>query len=134
MIEKARARGAYDELVVQEISEFMRSMPNTFDAAILVDTFIYFGAIEEPLMAARACLRPRGLLAFTTECLDASAPYRLEPHGRYSHSEPYIREVVAQAGFADITFETRALRCEDGNDVLGHVVLARLRCNTQCPF
>jgi predicted TPR repeat methyltransferase len=125
MIEKAHARGTYDELVVQEISEFMRSRPDTFDVVICVDTFIYFGVIDEPLRAARTCLHPRGLLAFTTECLEDSAPYRLQSHGRYAHSESYIRQTTAQTGFTEVTLETRAIRREHGKDVPGYVVLAQ---------
>ena len=125
MIEKARARGTYDELVVHDISEFMRSRSNAFDAVICVDTFIYFGAIDEPLRTARACLRTDGLIAFTTECLDDVAPYRLEAHGRYSHSQSYILQTASQAGFAVISVETVALRCEDGKDVLGYLVLGQ---------
>lgn len=128
MLEKARARGTYDELVRQELAQFMRSRPACFEVIASADTLIYFGALEEPIAAARACLRPGGFLAFTLERLDpaaSDAPYRLETHGRYSHSETYLRSVLEQAGFVGIDLETRVLRTERGKEVLGHVVSAR---------
>jgi predicted TPR repeat methyltransferase len=125
MVEKARARAVYDELVVEELSQFMRSRPNTFDVVASADTLVYFGALEEPLVAARQCLHPGGILVFTVERLDpavSGGPYRLETHGRYSHAEGYVREVAAGAGFTAITSETQVLRRERGKDVVGHLV------------
>jgi predicted TPR repeat methyltransferase len=130
MVEKARNRGAYDELVVQELSQFMRDHPNTFDVVASADTLVYFGALEEPLAAARQCLRAGGALVFTVERLDPAVcndRYRLEPHGRYSHSEAYVRDVLAGAGFGDITLQTQTLRRERGADAKGHLVLARVK-------
>lgn len=132
MIEKARARGGYDELVVAELCAFMSSRSAAFDAVVSADTLVYFGALEEPLRCARACLRGAGLLLFTVERQepgeDAGASetsYRLETHGRYSHSEGYVRAALAAAGFGGIFIESGVLRRERGSDVAGLVVLAR---------
>jgi predicted TPR repeat methyltransferase len=128
MIDKARARAVYDELIAQELCEFMRQRPNTFDVIASADTLVYFGSLQEPLAAARACLRKGGILVFTLERLDSAActaGYRLEPHGRYSHTEAYVRSTMAGAGFLAITSELHVLRRERGQDVLGHLVLAR---------
>ncbi len=128
MVDKARARTVYDELVVQELSQFMRGVPNAFDVVASADTLVYFGSLEEPLAAARGCLRKGGILVFTVERLDpalCSDPYRLEPHGRYSHSEAYVRDTALRAGFVTATSESHVLRRERGQDVVGHLVLAR---------
>jgi predicted TPR repeat methyltransferase len=128
MVDKAHARAVYDQLVVQELSQFMRDRPNTFDVVACADTLVYFGALEEPLGAAWDCLHEGGILVFTLERLDTALsgePYRLEPHGRYSHSVTYVREAVARAGFVSITSEEHVLRRERGHDVAGHLVLAR---------
>jgi predicted TPR repeat methyltransferase len=128
MVDKARARAVYDELVVEELSQFMRGRPNTFDVVASADTLVYFGSLEEPLEAARQCLRNGGILVFTVERLDpgvSGEPFLLEPHGRYSHSGTYVREAASRAGFVTITSETHVLRRERGQDVAGHLVLAR---------
>jgi predicted TPR repeat methyltransferase len=126
MIEKARACAAYDQLIVQEISEFMTARPASFDVVVCIDTFIYFGELQEPMNAARRCLRSGGLLAFTAERLEDETPYRLEPHGRYRHSADYIRSAAAAAGFSDLLLETHALRRERGAEVRCHVGFARV--------
>ncbi|MGH9300126.1 MAG: tetratricopeptide repeat protein, partial [Acidimicrobiales bacterium] len=132
MIEKARARGGYDELSVEELCAFMSSRPDTFDVVISADTLVYFGALEEPLRAARTCLRRPGLLIFTVERRDTGRdsgsgdrPYRLETHGRYSHSEEYVGTVLEAAGFGGISIERGVLRRERGSEVMGLIVLAR---------
>ena len=131
MIGKARARGGYDELVVEELCAFMSSRPGSFDVVISADTLVYFGALEEPLRGARSCLRDGGLLIFTVEHWDhggdsgsSESSYRLETHGRYGHSEGYVRSVLKAAGFGGISIERGVLRRERGSDVMGLVVLA----------
>jgi predicted TPR repeat methyltransferase len=127
MIEKARERGIYQTLVVQELTGFMRSRPSAFDVVISADTLVYFGALDEALSAAYACLRRPGVLAFTAERLEpgpAGERHRLEPHGRYSHSEAYLRESLAAVGFTAVELTPEILRRERGEEVRGHVVLA----------
>ena len=127
MTEKAKARGLYNELVVQELVDFMRSRPAAFDAIISADTLVYFGALDAPMAVAYECLRSPGVLAFTVERLDAvpSEGYRLEPHGRYSHSAGYVRGVLTAAGFTAVSLTEETLRRERGAEVNGYVVVAR---------
>jgi predicted TPR repeat methyltransferase len=127
MIERARVRECYDDLVVAELSAFMQSRVGEFDAIVSADTLVYFGALEDPLNAARIALREQGVLVFTVEALPAAAPhdYRLEAHGRYAHSEPYVRNALAAAGFIATGFEAATLREESGEPVSGAVVTAR---------
>jgi predicted TPR repeat methyltransferase len=132
MLEKARARGGYDELIVEELCAFMNARSGHFDVVISADTLVYFGALEEPLQGARCCLRRSGLLIFTVERGDPGQEsgagrrsYHLETHGRYSHSEDYVCATLAAAGFSGISVERGALRRERGSDVAGLIVLAR---------
>lgn len=132
MIEKARARGGYDELVVAELCAFMSSRSGAFDVVVSADTLVYFGALEEALRAARSCLRSGGALIFTVERRDPAQdpgsdekPYRLETHGRYSHSEAYVGAALEAAGFGGISVERGILRRERGSEVMGLIVLAR---------
>lgn len=128
MLEKARARRIYDELVVMELCEFMRSRPAAFDAVVSADTLVYFGALEEALAAARTCLRPGGLLAFTVERWDTSgadARFIMGPHGRYMHAATYVEAALAGAGLESGEMTPAILRSELGTDVHGFVVVAR---------
>ena len=80
-----------------------RGHAEAFDAIICADTLVYFGALDEPLNAAQSALRGDGLLIFTLESLGeggANEDYRLQFHGRYAHSETYVRRAVRDAGLA----------------------------------
>ena len=127
MIERARTRACYDELVTEELGAFMRSRPLEFDAIVSADTLVYFGALEDPLSAARDSLRQQGVLVFTLESLPATAaqPYRLEAHGRYAHSEQYVRSTLATSGFSVTGLDAVTLREESGEPVSGFLVTAR---------
>jgi len=125
MIDRARLRECYDELIVSELSAFMRSRAHSFSAIVCADTLVYFGALDEPLAAARRALRANGLLAFTVEAAD-SDDYRLGVTGRYSHSPDYLRRSLSEAGFAVMALSPVTLRQERSRDVAGILMVAHL--------
>jgi predicted TPR repeat methyltransferase len=127
MLERARRRGVYDELVEGELGDFLLARPGAFDLIIAADTLIYFGALEEPLAAAAAALRPGGRFGFTLEAggeAGGKAGYRLATSGRYQHAEGYVRRSLAAAGLTPIRIERATLRTEAGQPVGGLLVLA----------
>jgi predicted TPR repeat methyltransferase len=128
MLQKARARG-YDRLVAAELTSFLASAPEAFDMVGSSDTLVYFGDLSEVLAAARRALRPRGRLIFTLEHTineqDAPAGYRIQPHGRYTHTQPYARKALAEAGFEAVEIVEVHLRREGRSYVDGLLVSAR---------
>jgi predicted TPR repeat methyltransferase len=127
MLAKARDRRIYDELVTAELCEFLRSRPATYDVVLSADTLVYFGALEEVIVAARASLRMPGLLTFTVEQWRDRPPggrYTMGPHGRYLHAEDYVRSSLEDAGFRCLETAPAVLRVELGADVHGMVVVA----------
>lgn len=129
MIERARERGVYDELVVSELCTYLRSRPGCFDAVIAADTLNYFGPLEEPLSAISRALRPAGLAIFTLEALRGSprADHRLEPHGRYAHDAAYVASALSAAELHLCALDEEVLRMERDEAVAGYVVVARRR-------
>lgn len=57
MIDRARQRTVYDELVIEELCSAMRARPAAFGVVVSADTLVYFGALEEALAACEVCLR-----------------------------------------------------------------------------
>jgi predicted TPR repeat methyltransferase len=126
MIEKARARGGYDELVVAELTAYLQTHPAAYDVVISADTLIYFGDLAPVLKAAHGALRPGGWLAFTLEVLEGEGDrYELSSSGRYQHTRDHTQAIVEAAGFDRITIGMDMLRKEHGKIVSGWVVLAR---------
>jgi len=128
MLEKAQARGGYDELVASELCAYMRTKGARFDAVISADTLVYFGALEEAMAAAKHCLKPGGRLTFTVEALPQDdEDHAIQHHGRFAHSEKYLRRCLEQAGFTEPSIDRVILRKEMGKDVHGLAVLTRAR-------
>ena len=129
MLARAKGRNVYDELVKGELTAYLRSRPNAFDLVVSADTLVYFGALEEVLDAANHALHEGGLLIFTVEAIGDEAVdergYRINPHGRYSHSRAYLTRALPAAGFAILALEPAVLRMEGGSPVAGFVATCR---------
>jgi predicted TPR repeat methyltransferase len=128
MLERARETRHYDSLVEGELTAFLRDHHESYDLVVSADTLVYFGSLDEVARAAASCLRPGGHLAFTVERSeesDAPEGFRIHPHGRYSHTEPYLRRVLAGAGFEVSILRPAELRKEAGKWVNGVVAAAR---------
>ena len=126
MLDQARERGVYDELVKGELTAYLRSCREAFDVIVSADTLVYFGALEEVVAAAANALRPDGCLVFTVEELAGAgegADYCLRPHGRYTHSRVYIERLITNAGLKPVIANAE-LRIEAGAPVDGLVVRA----------
>jgi predicted TPR repeat methyltransferase len=126
MLEKARLRGGYDELIEAELMAQLRTGPSTWDIVLSADTLIYFGDLMPVLSAAHASLRPGGWLAFTLEVLEGDDDrLELSASGRYRHTRACVERVLMTAGFRESVVMEESLRKELGKHVAGWVVLAR---------
>jgi predicted TPR repeat methyltransferase len=128
MLDQARGRGVYDSLIEAELTEFLRASPASFDVIVSADTVVYFGNLTELMTAAAAALRPGGFFVFTVErsSEDAAAiGHRLQPHGRYSHTQAYLKQVSTDASLQMAAIVQADLRMEAGKPVAGWVVSLR---------
>jgi predicted TPR repeat methyltransferase len=128
MLEKARLRGGYDELVTAELTAHLQEHPDTWDVVLSADTLVYFGDLVEVLAATHKALRAGGRVAFTLEAMEADEDRsELSSSGRYRHARRYVERVLDAAGFVEVSIAASALRKEVGKPVDGWVVLARKR-------
>jgi predicted TPR repeat methyltransferase len=128
MLAEAEKRHAYDQLVKAELTAYLAAHSDAYDLIVSADTLVYFGALEDVLSAAAVTLHDSGLLLFTVEeALDLGSRigYRINPHGRYSHSQSYVRNVLAARGMNVLSIDRAMLRTEGGSPVHGLVVTAR---------
>jgi predicted TPR repeat methyltransferase len=124
MLDRARDRNVYDELVRGELTAYLRDHTDAFDVIVSADTLVYFGPLEEVVQAAENALRPRGHLIFTVEELRGDGPdteYAISPNGRYRHARAYVEQVLAAAGLQPEMVPAE-LRLEAGEPVPGLVV------------
>ena len=127
MLRRARARNVYDVLHQAELTHYLNTQPEAFDAVVSADTLCYFGALEGALASARRSLREGGWLIFTVEALPAGdeRAHVLQTNGRYAHGQAYLQRVVAVAGFERIGLQLEQLRLEAGEAVRGWLVSGR---------
>jgi predicted TPR repeat methyltransferase len=131
MAAMARKRTEYDEVVVAELTDYLRQHQRGHDLIVSADTLIYFGELAEVIAAAAAALRPRGALVCTLERAEPGEAgpqgYHLRPSGRYCHRQEYVAMVLAQAGFTDTVITDVPARKELKHWVPGWLVRGRLR-------
>ncbi len=126
MLNKARNRNLYDELIQADLVNYLLSSKQAFDLIISADTLVYFGALEAFFQAASQALTPTGSLVFTLEKHDGENDVHLNYHGRYAHTPRYVTDSLTNAGFKLCAMETVDLRKERGESVVGILITARL--------
>jgi predicted TPR repeat methyltransferase len=125
MLERASARGAYDDLRVEEITQAMAAEPSAYDLIVAADVLVYFGDLTKLFRAMATALRPTGIAAVSVEIHEES-DYALRPNGRYAHDPAYVRAAAADAGLDELEGRRCPLRLEAGEPVEGWIgVLGR---------
>ena len=124
MLGLAKERQVYDELVEAELTAYLQQSNAAYDVIVSADVLCYFGDLLPVLTACIQALKPEGYLIFTVEKLmtEFELGYRLNHHGRFSHSQHYIESTLADAGFNVIKLETVVLRLESGEPVEGYLI------------
>ncbi len=126
MLAKARQKKLYDGLFESELTNFLQQHDGAFDLAVYADTLCYFGDLQQVLLSSFHALGKNGTVLFT---LEASGPttngFRLNPQGRFSHSESYVERIMEACGFSQILISQESTRQESGKAVAGLVVSAR---------
>lgn len=124
MLDKARQRGCYDRLDVDELTRHLGDRPDAYDLIVSADTLCYFGPLEPVLSAAAGALRAGGWLVFSVE-EGGGDGFVLNPHGRYSHARGYVARCLGEAGLSVPGIQQESLRMERGEPVRGLIVTAR---------
>jgi predicted TPR repeat methyltransferase len=119
MVEHARQRGVYDEVVHADIIEFLGGANEPADLVLAADVFIYVGALDAAFAAVRKVLTPRGVLAFSVELTGDAESFALRPSMRYAHSRAYIETLSQQDGFELIATAEQPIREDQGLPIAG---------------
>jgi predicted TPR repeat methyltransferase len=127
MLERAHERGAYDELLKEELTAFLRAHRDAFDLIVSADTLIYFGELADVAQAVHGALRAGGTAVFTLEALapGEGREYRLRDSGRYAHDGAHARRVFEASGLQVEAPASAMLREEAHLPVQGWLVTAR---------
>ena len=127
MMERAKERECYDELHQAELTAFIDVYSNDCDVIVSADTLVYFGDLQPVCQAVAKALPPGGHFIFTVERTDdeVAAGYKIHQHGRFSHTETYLRSVIESAGMEMVKLDQNRLRFEAGEPVNGFLLVAK---------
>jgi len=122
MLDKAREKNIYDELLEADLAIAIANYQNEFDLIIAADTLVYFGDLTAIFRAAQLALHKEGLLAFSLE-VGTVRGYQLEQTGRYTHSQLYVEVLAEQFGFKPLTIKKIQGRLQQGEPVDGSLFI-----------
>ncbi|MCQ2741390.1 MAG: tetratricopeptide repeat protein [Alphaproteobacteria bacterium] len=118
MLNQARQKNIYDELIKSDALEFLRHRSD-FDWIVAADVLEYIPHIEDFI-----CLAKGKNIIFTIEKSDDDIPYSMRKNGRIQHNPNYVENLLQANGFSDILREDLVLRTENGVAVNGCIFKA----------
>jgi len=119
MIEQARQKKLYDDLVVASLEDYLPHYQGPpFDLILCADVLVYIGALETLFAQITNVMDPNALFAFSVQ--DSDGPdWILRNDHRYAHSASYIH-TLASANNLRIAHEQKSILRKDGtNDING---------------
>ncbi|MEL7451376.1 MAG: methyltransferase domain-containing protein, partial [Pseudomonadota bacterium] len=122
MLEKAEARKIYTELTADSLHGYLDRDGPLFDAFVAADVFVYVGKLEQVFSGVAARAMQGAHFLFSVESTD-SEELELRRTGRYAHPDAYIRELAAANGFTVVRRETKPLRLDYREPVMGDYYL-----------
>lgn len=127
MVEKARQRQIYDDLVVGDVLDYLAETENgRFDLIAAVDVFIYVGNLLPVFEHASRILAPGGWLAFSIEAAPLeSGDFSLAATGRYQHRHDYVARLGTEFALATAHVSETCLRKEKDKAVPGFLYLLK---------
>jgi predicted TPR repeat methyltransferase len=118
MLEEARSKSVYDNLIHGDIVEYLSEVELNFDYFISADVFIYVGDLSNVFRLIKSKNNRQGKLVFSTEHTEREG-FHLEKSGRYSHSKNYIKGLCNKYGYYLAQFEKIKLRKDKGEFIIG---------------
>jgi predicted TPR repeat methyltransferase len=122
MLERSAARGIYDQLIEDDITQTLLRTPDQWDLIVAGDVMIYVGDLAAVMSAAAAALRPGGWLAFTVERHEGTG-FFLNPSFRYSHSLDYVRQLASGCELKEALTQEVTIRLQAKTPVAGWIVI-----------
>lgn len=125
MINKARERGIYDQLIVGDLLEYLASTKaDQFDLIAATDVFNYVGNLLPVFEQVSRIITSDGWFTFSIEAApDSASDFVLDKSGRYQHHKNYLERLGTQFGFVPTHFSEAILRQEYGKPVSGYIYL-----------
>jgi predicted TPR repeat methyltransferase len=109
MIQTAKARAIYDELIVGDLMPILQRSSDCYDLILAGDVLIYVGDLTDFMPAVARALRSGGLFACSIEDFEGAgllSPFR----ATFAHSIGYSRAMASASGLREISASKVVLR------------------------
>jgi predicted TPR repeat methyltransferase len=120
MIDAARGRGIYDDLILDDLETALAVPGPRYDLILSADTMIYLGDLAPTFFGVANRLAPGGFYIFAVESKDGEG-WEQTPANRFRHSVAYLQAETARAGLRFVDVMETVLRREANEDVGGFV-------------
>lgn len=124
MVEAARSRNIYDDLILGDLEAVLAEPGRSYDLILAADTMIYIGDLAPTFSGVVHRLMPGGFYIFACESKPGENWDRTSVN-RFRHSEAYLRGEAARAGLEFIDIMECFLRTETAQPVPGFAVALR---------
>jgi predicted TPR repeat methyltransferase len=121
MIEAARQRGIYDDLILGDLESVLAERGRSYDLILAADTMVYFGDLAPTFAGVTGRLEVGGFYLFAVESMTGDG-WEQMPVNRFRHSETYLRAEAARAGLKFVDIMPCLLRREKSEPVAGFAV------------
>ncbi|MBM3950591.1 MAG: methyltransferase domain-containing protein [Rhodospirillales bacterium] len=114
MIERARARNAYADLIAGDLVETMSKLDTRFDLIASSCVLYHLADLAPYFRQAARLLEPGGHLFISTDPAPDDMDIGESGPGEYAHSRAYLRRLAAKTGFAEIAIAIMGHRATPG--------------------
>jgi predicted TPR repeat methyltransferase len=121
MIEAAKTRGIYDELILGDLEAVLAEPGRVYELILAADTMIYIGDLSNCFAGVANRLAPGGFYLFAVESWRGEG-WQQTPMNRFRHSEAYLRAQAAAQGLRFVERMECTLRHESSEPVEGFAV------------
>ena len=121
MIEAARVRAIYDDLILGDLEMVLGEPGRSYDLILAADTMVYFGDLYPTFSGIVERLEPGGFFIFAVEAT-AGRGWEQTPANRFRHSEIYLQANAERVGLNFVTIMECSIRREFNNPVAGFVI------------
>lgn len=122
MLEKAREKQIYDELVQVDLLSFLQHSKQSFDLIVAADVFVYFGDLGPVFTTVYEALQSGGFFEFNAE-ISENEDFKLSSSGRFAHHTNYLEKLIQKNHFKILVYRKIPMRTQREEVVQGHLYL-----------
>jgi predicted TPR repeat methyltransferase len=114
MLDQARGKGDYDELILGDVTEAMAGLYETYDTIFSSCAFYHIADLRPVVRQVARLLNRGGIFAFSVDPSADGTDIGVTGLGEFCHSRDYIRRLAAEFGLTELAITIGAHRGPPG--------------------